>query len=107
MAYDEQLAERVRTLLGAGATERKMFGGIAFMAGGHMACGVLGDELMVRLGPELADAALDEPHTRVMDMTGRPMRGFVVVTPAGLASEEALAGWVRRGEAYAASLPPK
>ena len=107
MAFDEQLAERVRAVLGTGASEREMFGGIAFMVAGHMACGVLGDELMVRLGADGADAALDEPHTRVMDMTGRPMKNFVVVAPSGVPDDAALASWVGRGEAFARSLPPK
>ena len=108
VAYDEDLAARVRDALAdrPAVSERKMFGGIAFMVGGNMACGVLGDELMVRLGEEAADAALDEPHTRVMDFTGRPMRKFVVVGPEGLEGD-GLAAWTVRGAAYALSLPPK
>jgi hypothetical protein len=109
MAYDEVLADRVRELvsLRQGASERKMFGGIAFMLEGNMACGVLGDELIVRLGPEEGERALAEPHTRAFDFTGRPMRGFVVVASEGVADDEALAGWVDAGADFAASLPAK
>jgi hypothetical protein len=109
LAYDEALADRVRNLLSlrADVGERKMFGGIAFMLAGNMACGVLGDELIVRLGPEEGERALAESHTRAFDFTGRPMRGFVVVGPAGVATEEKLAGWVDAGADFAASLPAK
>ena len=108
MAYDEQLADRVRDVIGLrpDASERKMFGGIAFMVGGNMACGVIGDELVVRLGDE-AERALAEPNTRPFDFTGRPMRGFVVVGPGAIGSEEDLAGWVDAGADFAAALPPK
>jgi hypothetical protein len=109
MAYDEALAERVREIvsLRSGLSERKMFGGIAFMLSGNMACGVLGEELIVRLGPEEGERALGEPHTRAFDFTGRPMRGFVVVGPEGIADAEELAGWVDAGADFAASLPAK
>ena len=108
MAYDEELAERVRDLLSVreGFTERKMFGGIAFMLGGNMACGVLGEDLIVRLGDE-AERALAEPHTRVFDFTGRPSRGIVVVGRDAIAADSDLAGWVDAGADFAASLPPK
>lgn len=109
MAYDEGLAERVRDLvaLHGDVTERKMFGGIAWMLAGNMACGVLGEELIVRLGAEDAERALAEPHTRPFDATGRPMRGFVCVTAEGTTGDSDLAGWVEAGIAFAASLPPK
>jgi TfoX/Sxy family transcriptional regulator of competence genes len=109
MAYDEALAERIRELISlrAGVTERKMFGGIAWMLGGNMACGVLGDELIVRLDPEDAERALAEPHTRPFDFTGRPMRNMAMVAPAGTADDDELAGWVDAGADFAASLPPK
>jgi hypothetical protein len=109
LAYDDALADRVRELISlrADGAERKMFGGIAFMLAGNMACGVLGDELIVRLGPEEGERALAEPHTRAFDFTGRPMRGFVVVGPGGVATEEELAGWVDAGADFAASLPAK
>ena len=109
MAYDEGLAERVRDLLALGQeiTERKMFGGVAWMTAGNMACGVIGDELIVRLGAEDAERALAEPHTRPFDFTGKPMRGFAVVQAAGTEGDEELAAWVEAGLAHAASLPPK
>lgn len=109
MAYDEELAERVRDALALreDLVERRMFGGLAFMIGGSMACGVLGDELIVRTGPEEYDRALAEPHTRAFDFTGRPMKGFVVVSPAGVESHAALTDWVEVGADFAASLPPK
>jgi TfoX/Sxy family transcriptional regulator of competence genes len=109
MAYDEDLATRVRGQLAdqEAATEKQMFGGIAFLLGGNMAVCIRGDELMVRVGREGADQALDEPHTRVLDMAGRPMRGWVLVTPAGLSAEPELRGWVERGVTFARSLPPK
>ncbi len=110
MAYDEQLADRVRAQLAirAGLTERKMFGGIAFMVGGNMACGVIGDELIVRVATRgLRPGARPREHTRQFDFTGRPMRGFVCVTPAGLADDDELSGWVDAGADHAASLPPK
>jgi TfoX/Sxy family transcriptional regulator of competence genes len=108
MAYDEALAERIRELitLRADVTERKMFGGIAWMLSGNMACGVIGDELCVRLGDE-GERALAEPHVREFDFTGRPMRSIVLVAPEGTAAEEDLAGWVDAGADFAASLPPK
>ena len=109
MAYDEGLAQRIReTLADAdGLSERRMFGGIAFMLHGNMAVGISGDELMVRVGPEAYEDALAQPHARVFDMTGRVMRGWVVVAAAGIADDGALDVWVRRGADYARSLPPK
>lgn len=110
MAYDEQLADRIREILHAerdDVREQKMFGGIAFMAGGHMCVGVIGEDLMARLGEDGADAALDEPHTRPMDFTGRPMKNMVYVEPAGTASDDALRAWVRRALAFVETLPPK
>jgi TfoX/Sxy family transcriptional regulator of competence genes len=109
MAFDEQLADRVREVLAprAGLTERKMFGGIAFMLDGNMATGVIGDELMIRLDPADAERALAEPNTRPMDLTGKPMKGMVLVDTAGTESDEDLAGWVEAGADFAASLPPK
>ncbi len=109
MAYDEQLAERVRGALGefAGLSERKMFGGLAFLVGGHMCCGVVGAELMVRVGAEGYEAALSEPYTREMDFTGRPLTGFVYVGRDGLSSDGDLRAWVERGARYASSLPAK
>jgi TfoX/Sxy family transcriptional regulator of competence genes len=99
MAYDEGLAERIRGVLRGrdDVVERKMFGGIAFMVAGRMACGVIHDDLMVRVGPDAHDEAVTEPHARPMDFTGRPMRGMVYVEPGGVSSDADLARWVRRG----------
>ncbi|MEU0945611.1 TfoX/Sxy family protein [Streptomyces canus] len=109
MAYDEGLAERIRQYLDAapGVTEKRMFGGIAFLYQGNMAVGVTGDDLMVRVGPDAADASLARPGTRLFDMTGRPMRGWVVVEGAAVTEDEALGAWIDEGRAFAASLPPK
>lgn len=108
MAYDEALADRVRAVLaGRAVREQKMFGGLAFMVDGHMCCGLLGSDLMLRLGEQAADAALDEPHTRPMDFTGRPMRNLVFVEPAGTASDAALRAWIGRALAFTATLPPR
>jgi TfoX/Sxy family transcriptional regulator of competence genes len=108
MAYDERLAERIRHVLADtnGVSERKMFGGLAVLVNGNMACGVVGDRLMLRLGHEGAEEALGRPNVRPMDFTGRPMTGMVYVEPAGLRGV-ALRNWVERALAYARSLPPK
>jgi TfoX/Sxy family transcriptional regulator of competence genes len=109
MAYNEQLADRVREILARhqGLAEKRMFGGISFMLHGNMCCGVVNDDLMVRVGPERYDTLLAQPHTRPMDFTGRPLKGFVYVGPGGYRSDDALATWVQRGVDFAASLPPK
>ncbi|CCK28692.1 hypothetical protein BN159_4313 [Streptomyces davaonensis JCM 4913] len=109
MAYDEGLAERIRERLGAdpAVTEKRMFGGVAFLYEGNMAVGVTGDDLMVRVGPDASDAALARPGARVFDMTGRPMRGWVVVDGAAVAEDGTLGAWLDEGRAFAASLPPK
>lgn len=109
MAYDEELAQRVRKLLGPleNITERKMFGGLAFMLNGNMCCCVDKASLVVRTGPQGYEAALERPGARVFDLTGRPMRGFVYVDSEGLAEEKALSDWVNAAVVFAASLPPK
>lgn len=109
MAFDEALADRIRDVFAPreAVTERRMFGGIAFMVGGNMAVGVVGDDLMVRLEPAEAERALSEQHTRPMDFTGRPAKNMVYVDPEGTASDTDLAGWVDAGADYAATLPPK
>ena len=109
MAYDEDLAARVRGQLAAerGLAEKAMFGGLAFLLDGNMAVGLSGDELMVRVGPGRSDEALARPHTRPFDMTGRPMKGWILVAPDALGSERELADWVSEGVAFARSLPPK
>ena len=109
MAYDEGLATRVRELLQErpGVVEKQMFGGLAFLVQGNMACGVRGDELMVRVAPDTAEAALGEPGARPFDMTGRPMRGWILVGAEGVSTDPQLERWVARGAAFARSLPPK
>ncbi len=108
MAFDEKLANRVRDVLDVrdGVTERKMFGGLAFMVHGHMACGIAGSDLMLRLGAEGAEAALARPHVRPMDFTGTPMKGMVYVAPDGLRGV-ALRRWVEKAAAFVETLPPK
>jgi TfoX/Sxy family transcriptional regulator of competence genes len=109
MAYDEELAERVREVLAARAevSERKMFGGIAFMIGGNMACGVLGEDLIVRLGDEEGEQALAEEGVRPFDFTGKPMKNIVYVSPERTSDDAGLAEWVEAGADFAASLPAK
>jgi TfoX/Sxy family transcriptional regulator of competence genes len=106
--YDEALAERVRLAMGTSAvfSERKMFGGVAFLVGGNMACGIVRDELMVRTGPARYEECLARPEARPMDFTGRPMRSMVFVDVGDL-DEAALTAWVDLGVTFAASLPPK
>ncbi len=105
MAYDEPLAERIRRALcpRAGITERKMFGGLAFLLGGKMFCGIVKDDLMVRVGPERYEEALGRPHVRPMDFTGRPMNGYVFVAPAGCSTEKAVRAWVESGAEFVSS----
>ncbi|MEV5440609.1 TfoX/Sxy family protein [Streptomyces sp. NPDC052682] len=109
MAYDEGLAQRIRERWAAepDVTEKRMFGGVAFLYRGNMAVGVTGGDLMVRVGPDAADAALARPGARVFDMTGRPMRGWVVVDGAAVAEDDSLGAWLEESRAFAASLPPK
>jgi hypothetical protein len=109
MAVDEALAARVRGALrgSEGLVEKRMFGGIAFLLNGNMCCGVHDDELIVRLDHEQAEGALGEPHARVFDLTGRPMRGWVLIAPAGVATDDGVRSWVGRGVEFARSLPAK
>jgi TfoX N-terminal domain len=109
MAYDEGVAQRLREALGArrDIAEKKMFGGLAFMLSGNMCCGVIGDTLMARVGPRQYDKALARKHARAMDFTGKPLKGFVYVAPAGFASDRDLERWVSLCVAFAGSLPRK
>lgn len=109
MAYSEELAERVRDAIDGrpGIVERKMFGGIAWMLNGNMACGVLDEDLIVRLERDEAEAALAEEHVAPMEFTGRPMRGFAVVESPAIADPEDLGRWVDAAADFAESLPPK
>jgi TfoX/Sxy family transcriptional regulator of competence genes len=109
MAYDEKLGDRIRELLEPrrGITERKMFGGLAFMVNGNMFIGVADDDLMVRVGPDAHGDALERPHARPMDFTGRPMKGYVFVGPSGCRTRKALEAWTDRGLTFALTLPKK
>lgn len=109
MSYDERLAERVREVLGPRkrVVEKRMFGGLAFMVRGHMACGIVKDELMVRVGPEAHAAALARAGARPMDFTGRPMKGMVYVGASGIRTRAQLERWVALATAYAESLPAR
>ena len=109
MAYSEDTAQRVRGLLAGqpGLSEKRMFGGLCFMVSGNMACGVLKDDLVIRVGPDGHEEAVRRPHARPMDFTGRPMKGMVYVGPSGFESPDNLKGWVERGLRFALSLPPK
>ncbi len=109
MAYDEALASRVRDVAvrSAAVSERKMFGSLCFKVDGNMACGVVGDELMLRVGPAAHDVALARPGARPMDFTGRPMKGMVYAAAAALATDADLTAWLDMGLSFARSLPPK
>jgi hypothetical protein len=109
MAYDPSLAARIRELVAGreGVTEKAMFGGLAFLLDGKMFCGVLGNELLARVGPDAHDAAMARPHVRIMDFTGRPMRGYVFVGPPAIATNAELARWVSDCASHAATLPDK
>lgn len=109
MAFDEGLVVRVRVVMleAPEMIEKKMFGGVGFLVRGNMACGVNQDYLIVRVGREMYEEALRQPHAGVFDMTGRPMTGWVMVDPAGCAQEKDLRDWVRKGIDFALTLPPK
>lgn len=109
MAFDEKLAYRMRNLLqhSPGFAEKKMFGGIAFMIHGNMACGVHGDRVIVRLNPDGYEEALAKHHVAVFDLTGKPMRGWITVSPEGVAADEDLEIWVQQGLSFALTLPEK
>ena len=110
MAYDEDLANRVRELMAdeSGITEKKMFGGLAFLIGGNMAVAASGQGgLMVRVDPEETDALLAKPHAHPFEMRGRGMQGWLRVADEGVKTKRQLEPWVKRGAAYARSLPPK
>lgn len=110
MAYDEQLAHRIREQLAdeSGVTEKAMFGGLAFLLNGNMAVGISNTgELMVRVGADATDDALSRPHTRPFDMTGRPMKGWILVAPEGFKTNRELGTWVGRGVGFARTLQTK
>jgi len=109
MPYDEGLAERLREVLEAqpGISEKKMFGGLAFMSRGYMFVGILGDVLMARVGPADYEQALTQAHVRKMDFTGRPMKGYVYVDPPGFEDDSELSEWALTCLRFVQSLPPK
>ncbi len=109
MPYDEHLAERVFQVLAnqSGIEPKKMFGGLAFMLNGNMAMGVEKDRLMVRVGRDRYEDALAKPHCHPLDLTGRPMRGSVIVEPEGIATDPQLEEWVQLGLDFPGSLPAK
>ena len=109
MAYDEGLAERIRQIVidRPGVSEKKMFGGLAFMLNDYMFCGVTGDELMARVGPDNYAPSLAKKHVREMDFTGRSMKGYVYVASEGLESDQELAYWIDLCAGFVLTLPPK
>ena len=109
MTYDPEAAGRVRRLLSGrdDVLEKRMVGGLSFLVNGNMCCGVTGSALMVRVGAEVREQALREPHVRPMQFAGRALSGFICVEPAGFAADDALAGWVQRGLEFASRLPVK
>lgn len=109
MAFDEKLGDRIRKKIGRrrGITEKQMFGGLAFLLHGNLCCGVYRNDMIVRVSPEDGTRALTLPNVRPFDITGRPMKGWLFIRPAGLATDAALSKWVEAGLKHAASLPPK
>lgn len=110
MAFDEGLAQRLREAFAAAAItpgERRMFGGLCFLVRGHMACGIVGDTLMVRVGAARYAEALARPHARPMDFTGKPLTGMVYVAPAGIEDDATLVAWLRTSLDFIATLPDK
>ncbi len=109
MAFDDGLAQRVREVLGErpGLTEKKMFGGLAFLSSGNMLVGVIADVLICRVGPEATDDALAQPGARAFDLTGRPMSGWVLVGGDAVSEDDALAEWIARADRFVSTLPAK
>jgi len=109
MAHDENLAARIREALARkkGIAEKKMFGGLGFLLNGNLLVGVWKDSLIVRLGNEQGEAALLEPHVKEFDITGRPMRNWVLVEPEGVSEDDHLKGWIQRAVKFVSKLPGK
>lgn len=109
MAFDESLAARIRDALvrTKNVEERKMFGGICFLLDGNLLVGVWKDSLIARLGPDEGEAALREPHVRAFDITGKPMRNWVLVEPDGFEEDDELKGWIERARKFVKSMPKK
>src|SRR5262245_59369908 len=108
MPFDEFLANRIRSIMAetSPAKEKRMFGGLAFLVNGHMSCGIVGEDLVVRVGPTEYPEALSRPHARSMDFTGRPMQGFVYVGPLGCRTDAELRSWIKQGLRFVLTLPP-
>jgi TfoX/Sxy family transcriptional regulator of competence genes len=109
MAYNEELAKRIRVMLKteSDVMEKKLFGGIGFLVNGNMACGVNKQDLILRLSESDFESAMRQPHIRIFDMTGRPMKGWVMISAEGCKSDKALRSWIEKGIEFAKSLPPK
>jgi TfoX/Sxy family transcriptional regulator of competence genes len=109
MAYNLKTAERVRRILSrrSDVAEKRMVGGLSFVVGGSMCCGVTANALMVRVGAEARDRTLAQPHVRLMEFAGRPLAGFVLIDPEGYPTEAALAAWVQRGLDFVATIHAK
>jgi hypothetical protein len=109
VAFDEVLAARIRDFLSGteGLVEKRMFGGVAFLLNGNMCCGVHKEDMIVRLDPEQTEKALSERHVRAFDLTGRPMKGWLLVTGEGVVTDAALGKWIDVATSYAGSLPAK
>ncbi len=109
MAFNQSSAERIRKQMekNSGFVEKKMFGGICFLLNGNMACGILNDDIIVRVGKEAYEECLASPHTRQFDITGKSMTGWVMVSPDGYQSDAQLKDWLQKGIDFAQTLPPK
>jgi TfoX/Sxy family transcriptional regulator of competence genes len=108
MAYNMKLAERIRSELNSvPVVEKKMFGGVSFLLNGNMTCGVHKDDLIVRVDPEKHSALLKKPHAKPFDLTGKPMKGWLIVEAAGVKTDKQLGMWVKEGLEFARTLPPK
>ncbi len=109
MAFDTKLADRIRRSLGKepGITEKQQFGGVAYLVNGNVACGVIANDMLVRVGPEKHEQAMANTHAKAFSLTGRPSKGWVIVSRDGLKTAAELNRWVRLGTDFAASLPPK
>ena len=109
MPYSKSLAARIRHVLADsnGIVEKRMFGGVAFLLHGNMLVGVWNDSLIVRLGPDQGEVALSQPHVKQFDVTGRPMKGWVMVEPDGLDSDAQLRDWIERAVDFVRTLPGK
>ena len=109
MAFDENLAARIRVALARkkGVVEKKMFGGVCFLLNGNMLVGVWKEFLIARLGPDRGDEALMEPHVKKMDITGKPMKGWIMVEPEGVEDDDQLKDWIQKAVKFVKTLPGK